>query len=442
MAASAVIPATAETASPHIELVSAKKSQVGVRFGLVAVVFFLTGLLAARRPTSITGVALWGEDGRIFLQDWLASNSGLLNALGLIWEPYMAQLWPVQRVLTAAISQLPASWWAPTTYWVSCFVAAASISIILQRRAKWAFGGFKWRLGIALALVLVPGVTTEIQGNLANIHWYLALGVLVTLVLPAPRGIPGRIAELLFVGIVALTGVLGIMLAPVALWLLVGRGLSATLRCRYTVMRSLVVVLGAIANLWLLSSDSRGVGRPLSGLVDPEAWEEGLSRYAGSLVMGADISGDRPLLPGLFLALVLLAAIVAMAAFDVSGPSPWWLLSGIMVAAGGLFGGVYVLFDDVGWALAPRYASILVFASILVIGRSLASGSSPAQITAGLTVLLMMGAVSTGFRLAPLQPSPTTEDVRQFQMCLDAGEDRCVLPTAPAGWTVSAVPKN
>ena len=62
--------------------------------GISTIIVVFTLALALRRPTSLSPSegALWAEDGQIFIQTWLLASGSLPDSLGLLVEPYAAQL--------------------------------------------------------------------------------------------------------------------------------------------------------------------------------------------------------------------------------------------------------------------------------------------------------------------------------------------------------------
>jgi|GEM_PF-5471295 len=80
---------------------------------------------------------------------------------------------------------------------------------------------------------------TEIQGNVANLHLWMAVGLLVLLALPAPVTVPGRVAEIGYLSGAVLTGFLGVILTPAALWA------AYKYRTRFVLLRAGVVVTGS-----------------------------------------------------------------------------------------------------------------------------------------------------------------------------------------------------
>ena len=145
----------------------------GSTLGIFTLVLGLAALLAFRRPSGISQPTLWAEDATEFIGGWLNGAGGLLGPFETLFTPANGQLWPLQRLLAGAVTLLPTSWWAVATYALSCLLAAAAIGVVLQRRAAVTFAGWGWRIGLAVALVLLPAAW-EVQGNLVNLQYYLA----------------------------------------------------------------------------------------------------------------------------------------------------------------------------------------------------------------------------------------------------------------------------
>lgn len=383
-------------------------------------------VLIARKPGALLAPTIWGEDGTVFWLGALTPGSDLLTA-------YAGQLWVAQRLLVAVLAQLPVTAMPIAVYLTSCVVAALALSVVLLRRAEPVFGSYPRQILAFGLLVLLPGVT-EIQGNLANVHVWLAIGGMVLLVLDAPASVPGRVAELAVVAIVGTTGFVGVLLSPVAAWSL--------LRSRDTFVRSrsLVLLAAAVVNLVVWATQERRAAGDVAErlLTLPGAVAK---RWGGGMVYGHHL--ERLFWPDGFLSVLLLPALAMVALLgylawmDRRGPSPVWLFSGLLWISLAVLSPTGAL--DVGWVARAnaewRYFGLAIAAGMLVLVRATSVQRTRRVATVGLlacSVALLAGA----YLRAPTAAVDPVE-LRAFEACLEGETPRpCTLDIAPEGWVI------
>ena len=392
--------------------------------GWIVLVGFM--VLVARKPGALLAPTIWGEDGTVF---WL----GALTPGGDLTTAYAGQLWVGQRLLVAGLSVLPVAAMPIAVYLVSCLVATLAVSVVLWRRAEPLFGSYPRQILAYALLVLLPGVT-EIQGNLANLHVWLAVGVMVLLVLEAPASMGGKAAELVLVAVVATTGFAGFLLSPVALWSLVRS------RDRFVRSRSLVLLAGAVVTIAVWAGqDRRAAGDVTQRLLTlPGAVAK---RWGGGMVYGHHL--ERIFWPDGFISVLLLPALAMLALLgylawrDRRGPSPVWLLGGLLwisLAVVSPTGAV-----DPGWVARAnaewRYFGLAIAAGMLVLVRAMAAPSTRRAATVGVVGCSL--AVLAGAYLRAPTATVDPEQLRAFAECLDdAGPRPCTLDIAPQGWVI------
>lgn len=423
----------------------------GSTLGIFTLVLGLAALLAFRRPSGISEPTLWAEDATELIGGWLNGAGGLLGPFETLFTAANGQLWPLQRLLAGAVTLLPTSWWAVATYALSCLLAATAIGVVLQRRAAVTFGGWGWRIGIAVALALLPAAW-EVQGNLINLQYYLAGSLLVLLVLPKPRTGFGRGVEMIWVALVAMSGPIGLVLAPLALWMLLpskgtnGRAAgSAYVRIRATVALAFAALGGYI---WF--SQGRGITESVGTFADfPQV---AFQRVGGSLGLGQEaldggwMAGWPPV--ALAISAVVLFAVAVLVIVDWRGPSPWWLLAGLGLLLVGLMAGAHGTLSGtealLSASFAGRYAFLALIAVVLIGGRALATGETGQRVFAGVLVGVCAGAFLSDARIDPAGPEITAEQITAFNDCLATGataEAPCTLPVAPEGWSLTVEPQ-
>ena len=424
----------------------------GSTFGIFTLVLGLAALLAFRRPSGISQGTLWAEDASELIGGWLNGAGGLLGPFQTLLTPADGQLWPLQRLLAGAVTLLPTSWWAVATYVLACLLAAAAIGVVLQRRAAVTFGGWGWRIGIAVALVLLPAAW-EVQGNLINLQYYLAGSLLVLLVLPKPRTGFGRGVEMVWVALVAMSGPLGLVLAPLALWMMLpsqgtnGRAAGGA----YVRIRAGVALAFAALGGYIWFFQGRGVNESLGTLADfPQVV---FQRVGGALGLGQEAldggwMAGWPLTAIAIVGAVLFAAAV-LVVIDWRGPSPLWLLAGLGMLLVGLMAGAHGTLSGseslLNAAFGGRYAFLALIAIVLIAGRALATGETGQRVFAGVLAGLCVGAFLSDARIAPAGPEITAEQVSTFNECLASGasaEAPCTLPVAPEGWELQVAPRS
>ena len=397
-------------------------------------IVLIAAVFVARRGGPGFG-RIWAEDGSVFLAD-AASADGAWARLQLIVEPSAGQVWLVQRVIADLVVALPVPTWPAAMYLLACVGAAAALSVLWQQRGRVVFGPTWWRVVAVGLLALLPAVG-EVHGNPANLHWWLLASALVLMTYVAPHTTWGRVLELGYLAVVALTGISGLILAPIAAWTLWRR------RSRYEVTRAIVVLAGAVVALATVALSGRAA--PLSAYSNvwhlPEVY---LARIGGALTAGSDVvvqcasTGSYPWVV-LAVAGVLMGLVAAVAVLDRAGPSPWWLLTGVWALALGLVGSA----ELIGWQQTlcstgnGRHIFTALVTVMLVIFRALGQGSGWARVLGGcalalcaLSLIRVETWTSDTDQIAP-------DDLARFTACLERGpgpEQPCVLPVAPQGW--------
>lgn len=153
--------------------------------------------------------ALWAEDGRIFLGQSLSMGHRAL------WQPYGGYLHTIPRLIAWVGEALPLRL-IPVLYGLSStLIAAICIVLFSEGLRRW----LKYpptRMILILVLVASYGAADEIDGNLANLHSYIDLGLLgLALLRPITRRtvVAGAVAAFLF----AMTDAIAFIPAVIAL---------------------------------------------------------------------------------------------------------------------------------------------------------------------------------------------------------------------------------
>lgn len=166
-------------------------------------------LTVARRPDAFVRPQLWGEDGPIFFQ--AAWNEGALHPLITTYGGYLVTAQRLVASLAAAIGLRS----APLLFNLAGLAAQVAPAVyFVSTRCEPLVRSRLMRVLIAVIYLLLPDA--EININLTNLQWHLAvLAFLIIMVPPADR-LWTRIAETTVVLLAALTGPFGIVLVPIA----------------------------------------------------------------------------------------------------------------------------------------------------------------------------------------------------------------------------------
>ncbi len=185
--------------------------RVGEFVWILAVAAVGMAVIFSRRPDAFLNPQLWAEDGGVWFQD--AYNVGPWRPL--LW-PHTGYFQTFPRLvsdigLTLPLSQLPM---------LDCYVAAAVQLLPALMIASRRFGQLiprRWvRLWLAGVYLAIPN-SYELNVNLTNAQWHLALAAVLLVVAPALSRV-GKAADFFVLALSGLTGPFAIALAIPA-WL-------------------------------------------------------------------------------------------------------------------------------------------------------------------------------------------------------------------------------
>lgn len=388
----------------------------GLRRADVAALAVVVGLLlfAIRKVSAIGHPFFWGEDAIIFyLQDTVPGQD--------LFDSYAGQLWILQRMVAPLLGAAPSVPLTMTLYYLaSVAITVLSCAVILQQRAAAVFVRFRFQLIGFAAIMLLPAVM-EVHGNLANIHVWATISVMLCLSFPEPRTTWRKTAEGVWILVVALSGFTSAVLLPVAAW-----GLWR-FRSRWAGVRAALIVLAltvAVA-IWVTSDRPVATG---GGLIDRilTAVESLPGRVGGALLAG-EASG--PNVPAL-LAIGLLLLVLVVALIEFGSPCLAWLACGMVWL---LLGAFSVPLTAITQLLVPltagRYYTVLLAACLLTLIRGLASPTR-LRYAAGLGLAAVLFGVVADFRL-PTSPGFTDTEIQQVEYCAQSGDPLCDTPARP-----------
>ncbi len=311
------------------------------RVVLPATLAVAVGAVVLRRPEALSRPALWAEDGHVWFAD--AYEHGPMRPL---LAPHTGYLQTFPRLVADLGLLLPVRS-VPLLFAVVAIVVQALPAVVLvSRRFESLVPRPAARLAFAAAYLAVPNAG-EVDANLTNAQWHLAVLALVCL-LAAPAGRWWRSFDLAVTVLSGLTGPFVIALAVVGLpWLRHGRrdrwtsvlwGVSAVLAC--VQVAELLSHRRPIAHLAPLGATA---GRFLA-IVGGQIGLGGLlgSHWRTVLGGGAAPQGEAV---GLVVVVVLVGAVL------LAGPAA---LRVVVVYAGGLLAAA--LLSPMASTSAPQWA--------------------------------------------------------------------------------------
>lgn len=176
-------------------------------------VFVVATALAWSRMSEVYRATMWAEDAQVF-------SARALDAAQLPWwifTPYDGYMHALPQGIAIALwGVVPIDAMAVAFAAAACVVAGAVAGLVYALTASWTIG-LPARLLLAATTVLVPGLTYEVLGNLANVHWFL-LWLAPFLFLAQPRAWWSAALLGLLAFVVLTTEVQAVLFLPLLLW--------------------------------------------------------------------------------------------------------------------------------------------------------------------------------------------------------------------------------
>lgn len=214
--------------------------------GLILVAAFF--ILFARRPESLTYPQFWAEDGRVWYAN--AQNFGVGKSLFLTQDGYFQTL----PRLVAGLSTFVPMQHAPLVFnLIAILIELLPVWLLASGRLDGLIPSKKVRLLLIFLYLVLPN-TGEIQGNLTNAQWFLALSACLILLAEGSRAWAWKIFDVFVVALSGLTGPFSIFLFPVAFfrWLK-NRDTWALVLALVTLVAAFFQAMG----IFILSTSSR-----------------------------------------------------------------------------------------------------------------------------------------------------------------------------------------
>lgn len=175
-----------------------------------AIVVGVTVISLVRLPRAVWDV-VWAEDGARFLAELFQ-----LGALESLLHPYAGYLHAVPRAIVAASAAAGLETYAVSVTVLSALavgIVALCVFVCSRDVVPW----LPARLALALITAILPLASTEVLGNVANLHWYF-LWLAPWLLLYIPRTWLGSgVLAVVALG-AALTEIQLVVFLPLILW--------------------------------------------------------------------------------------------------------------------------------------------------------------------------------------------------------------------------------
>lgn len=229
----------------------------------VAVVAFL-------RLSPVARATIWAEDGAVFIAR--AAEPALLTRW--IFTPYDGYTHALPQLIgIVAWNFVPISFIAIAVTAACCAVVGAVAAGVFSLTARWGLN-IPGRLFLAAITVLVPDLTFEVLGNLANLHWFL-LWLTPFVLLTRPRTWGGAVGLGVLVFAIATSEIQSFVFAPLLLWHLRDR-------LRWPMVAGMLAA-GVLQGMAVLGgSRDRGSRPSLSSIIDGYFLQVPLTGFAGT----------------------------------------------------------------------------------------------------------------------------------------------------------------
>ena len=390
-------------------------------------------MLLTRLPVILL-TNLWAEDGTVFYAE--AYNQGALRALLIPHTSYLQTFPRLESLLAVHFPVLFAPYLASAVALLADVLPGA---VFVSNRFRKVVPARAVRILLALASIALPG-SFEVNGNLSNVQWHLALLGFV-LLLAAPRTRVGHVLDLLALAVVGLSGPFGFLLLPAALVLAWKRG--RWLWPRVAVLTVTVAIQGLIyvthrdqrppANLGLSGPLLvRILDRPLlQPILGTDAYQQLLHSTAWSALW-------LPLA-------VLIAGAVLVALALWRGPLELrlllWLGAGVLVFA--LFGALTPPKGTL-WSMLPSgdsgfryfYIPAFIWIATLIWAACQPKLSLLRGIAVGILAVSLLVGIPRDWRYGPELPATGYQAAARAFDRSPPGTD-ATLPIAPTNWTMS-----
>lgn len=400
------------------------RTPAGRRWIVLGLILAGAVLLLLRRGEALRTPFLWAEDGAVFVQQGLEPGSDLLT-------PYNGQLWLLQRLLLLGGQVLPLEALPLALLLGSLLLTLLGLAVLLQARLAPLFGGLRYQALAFGLLLLLPGAW-ETLGTTLSVHWWLVFSAAAVLLAPPARHRWGLAAELGWLALLGLSGLVSWIVLPIAIGAIVVR------RDRASLLRGIVILATAAVQAVILLTSTREASAD-TGLID-------LARITVLRIGGVAVIGESTLatatvpgtsIPALILGAAFLVATGVVALLGRRWPSVALLLAAAVSTGIGLWGAA----EPLALLTLPgggRYFVPAIGMAVLVLVLGLTATRRGLRILSAITLVAMAFAIVTDARIPNPEPDLSPTAWSSFASCVEAGDGPCDVAIAPEGWRVTA----
>jgi|GEM_PF-3008712 len=211
------------------------------------VVFLLCFIIiVSRRTDAILNPQFWAEDGTVFYAD--AYNRGIFGSFFL---PYAGYLHFFPR-LTAALSVAFPLKAAPFIFnLISITIKILPVNFLVSSRFSKLIPNITHRFFISFIYLALPGCS-EINANLTNSQWHLALVLFMIFVTQSPKHFRSLI-DYIFILLCGLTGPFSIIIMPIVLFLVISKRYQNTFGLNKHILRLKFLLLSVTAIIQIVT---------------------------------------------------------------------------------------------------------------------------------------------------------------------------------------------
>jgi F0F1-type ATP synthase assembly protein I len=253
-------------------------------------------VLFSRRPEMFLHPEFWAEDGQIF---FVPADIEGVHALV---TPYRGYHLFLLRLIAAEAAGLDARW-VPAAYFAANLATILFIAVALFSPRI----DLPYPAGCALAIAFLPH-SGEVIGNLTNLQWLSALGLVWLLIAREPFNTRQLITDLLLAGVTGLTGVFSVLLMPLFVWRAWRR------KTRASALLASILVITAAVQFWEFVHSARILPASLGPTMEPIAWFVGF-RLPASLFLPVSWAETLPRWALDGLGLIAVAVLIAAVAW-------------------------------------------------------------------------------------------------------------------------------
>ena len=392
-------------------------------------------VVLARAPNTILHPTLWAEDGLVWFHD--AYGQGWWAPLGFTQNGYFQTL----PRLVADLGLLIPLADVPFLFMLTALVVQVLPAVLVaSRRFEAVIPDLRIRLLLAAVYLAIPN-SNEVNANLTNAQWHLALLAVMVILAAPPRGV-WRLFDLVVIAASVASGPFVFSLLVVATLLFIRR------RQTWTLVLGMTAAAGAALQLFGLTTSTNREFGPL-GPTATRFTEIVGGRLVGNSMLGTSITTSSAFIGHLlvFSSMFLTIAVVVVGYASWKGPLELKLfnLFCVLELAGALLSPAATIQGSQWQAMIGDAGSRYWFLPSLALLVDLVwlACQTPVRRWAGGTAIVVLAAVAVfgvrgDFRY-PVKPVPNWADqVRQFDRLAPG---RPYTFTYPPGYTMTLVKK-